>query len=113
MQLREVEAKIATNRQETDFYRRMGFGRDVKDIELAALEDEKKMIESRLAGYERKRERNRARKQPLFSWLLLPVLFILLGIDAITPKRRTARERFLQTRWRPQPRVSLGLSRAR
>lgn len=109
MQLREVETKIAANRQETDFYRRMGFGREVKDIELVGLEDEKRLIEARLAGLTHKRQRTRARKQPLISWLLLPVLFVLLGIDAIAPKRRTPRERFLQTRWRPQPRVSFDM----
>jgi hypothetical protein len=91
----------------------MGFGRDVKDIELAALEDEKKSIEGVLARFEPSRKSKRERRYTLMSWLLLPVLLVMLGIDAIAPKRRTRRERFLQSRWRPQPRVSFDLSRAR
>ena len=111
MELRGIDGKIAAIRHETDFYRRMGFGRDYKDIQMMTLEEERAKTEARLHALEReaRQSRSKKRKQPLFSWFLLPVLFLLMGIDAVAPKRRSPRERFLETRWRPQPRVSFDL----
>ncbi len=109
MELREIDARAAEIRHETDFYRRIGFGRDFKDIQLMALEDERAKAGARLENLERNLRRSRTRKQPLISWLLLPVLLLLLGLDAIAPKRRSPREQFLRSRWRPQPRVSFDL----
>ncbi|MCL5265901.1 MAG: hypothetical protein M1343_12050 [Chloroflexi bacterium] len=111
MQLREIDGKIAAIRQETDFYRRIGFGRDIKDIQLMALEDERAEAEAHLLDLERKLKRSTSRqKQPLVAWLLLPVLFLLMGLDTLSAKRRSPRERVPQAHWRLQPRVSFHTS---
>lgn len=111
VELREIDSKVAAIRHDAEFYRRLGFGRDVKDIQLMALQDERAKLVARLRTLERKSRQSRTRNQPLISWLLLPVLLLLMGMDAVAPKRRSPRERFLETRWRPQPqaRVSFDL----
>lgn len=109
LELRKIDANKAAIRHETDFYRRIGFGRDIKNIQLMALDNKKITTEARLDDLERKLKSNRTRKTTLTGWLLLPVLLVLLAVDALAPKRRSPREQFLETRWRHQPRPSFDL----
>ncbi len=49
LRLRKIDADIAKIRRETNFFRQMGFGRDIKDIQLQALEDERSRRQAELS----------------------------------------------------------------
>lgn len=116
IELRTIDDRIAALRRESDYYRRLGFGRDVKDIQMMALQDERAALLGRMAMLQQRNPRRasaRARQDyPLVSWLLLPLLLVLMATNAIAPRRRSRRDKFLESRrrLRIQPRMSFDLS---
>lgn len=95
MQIRKIEAERAKIRRETHFYQQLGFGRDIKDIQLLALEDEKAKRQAELRELLTKLRLHPNRHNGLRSLVLLPLLFITGiwgGSAARSPKsRRTVR----------------------
>jgi hypothetical protein len=94
LDIREIDAEMEQIRQESQFYRRMGFGRDIKDIQMLALQEKRLEKEAELRALQRKvHARKHERTGPL-SFLLLPVVLVLMLADAVVPKHsRAPRER--------------------
>jgi hypothetical protein len=113
LHLRKIDAKIAANRRETDFFRRMGLGRDWKDIQLNgfnALADERAEVLEYLRSHDRRSTKvAKPRKMPLVSWLMIPVVLPLMAIKAVTSKRPSPRMRVQRAGWQSRPSVSFDL----
>ncbi|MCL5959740.1 MAG: hypothetical protein M1358_10595 [Chloroflexi bacterium] len=94
LEIREIDAEIDRIRQESHFFHRMGFGRDIKDFQILALQEKKLEKEAELDAFRQNlHQRRRERPNPL-SVLLLPVVLLLMAYESLSPKRsRELRER--------------------
>ncbi|MCL5074238.1 MAG: hypothetical protein M1136_01100 [Chloroflexi bacterium] len=97
LKIRQIDSEIANLRRERGVYRQMGFGRDIKDTQILLHEEEKRHCQEQMAHLRRQlllypetkvhdsegvrpdpTESDPRRRRGLSSWLLLPLLFILL-----------------------------------
>lgn len=94
LEIREIDAEIDRIKQESHFFHRMGFGRDIKDFQILALQEKRLEREAELDALRQKlHTRKRERANPM-SILLLPVVLLLMAVEALGPKRsKTVRER--------------------
>lgn len=107
LDIREIDAEMERIKHETHFYRRMGFGRDIKDIQMLALQEKRLEKEAELTALQQKiHARKRERTSPL-SLLLLPVVLLLILLNALAPKRsRVPRERVFSISLRTSAQVA-------
>jgi hypothetical protein len=86
-QLRALDREISFLRHETQSFRQMGFGRDIKDLQLMALEDEREALLrtiTKLQGPTRSsRYSNRKTVGRSMEWAFIPVGMALLAFGAL------------------------------
>ena len=87
VELRRLEAEIASLRREHRFFRRVGFGRDIKDIQLVAMQDQHDYLAGKALEIERRLHPNPVRRGTALAWLLLPVMMALLVAQPLLPRR--------------------------
>ena len=94
--LRRIENEMACIRNESQRFRRMGFGRDIKDIQLMALEEERDSCLKRLAVIQRETARRRPSHFKVADLILIPIALVILGFQALGLKRekQTAQEAY-------------------
>ncbi len=92
--IREIDAEIDRIRQDSNVFHRMGFGQDIKDSQILALQEKRLDMESDLDSlYQKIHSQRRERANP-FSIVLLPVVLLMMVFEALSPKRtRVLRER--------------------
>ena len=98
-ELRRIDGEIAAIREESKRFRTIGFGRDIKDIQLMALREEREFCIRRIAEIEGKIGRGILRGRKVEDLLIIPVALALLGVKALgfagtsvsSRARRTAR----------------------
>ncbi|MBI4320784.1 MAG: hypothetical protein HY675_20015 [Chloroflexi bacterium] len=76
LRLRKIEAEIARIRRESHFYQQIGFGREIKNIALLALEDERARRLSEVAELKKQLRLHNSPRPADNSWLLTPFLFL-------------------------------------
>lgn len=86
-QLRHIETEISSLRNETRRFRHVGFGRDIKDMQLMALEEERDLCLVQIAELERRVGKTRSQKRPLQDWLIVPIALLLIGLQALQAGR--------------------------
>jgi len=85
--LRRLDADVRNQRRERKFFHRVGFGRDMKDIQLLAMEEEREYLANKVCDLERRLQLTpRPRYQPA-AWLLLPLVLAWLLCRPLLPKR--------------------------
>ena len=85
-------------RDESRRFRHVGFGQDIKDIQIMALEEERALCLSHIAVIERRLGRTRQHKRTALDWLVIPVALVLLGVQALYPNRNRGDSRGLRAR---------------
>ena len=111
-QLRHIEAEISSLRNETRRFRHVGFGRDIKDMQLMALEEERDLCLAQIADLERRLGKTRSQKRPLQDWLIVPVALLLIGLQALQAGRDSSgrgRLRRVPSRAKSVPKVKLSV----
>ncbi|MCL4534308.1 MAG: hypothetical protein M1370_04005 [Bacteroidetes bacterium] len=81
---RSVEKEIRRIREESRFYRRLGFGQDIKDIQLLALEDQSRRCQAEARRLMRLLGIKPCPAPSLQSWLLLPAVLLLSFLSGLT-----------------------------
>ncbi len=92
MELRELEVDIQRLRHEQQFYRRMGFGRDLQDMEMQELLDRKRDCELRLRQLQARRQRRGSGSVSPLSWVILSPLLLVMGIQSLFTRRLRSAE---------------------
>lgn len=90
---RALQSEIARVKGETRFFLRMGFGRDIKDIQLHALEEEFQQCLTQITTLAPGARVGSPKKTSTASWLLVPLAFFALALEMMQGKRRVARVR--------------------
>lgn len=92
-QVRQIEAEMTSLRNESRRFRHVGFGQDIKDIQLMALEEERALCLSQMSAIERRLGRTRQSKRTALDWLVIPVALAMLGVQALYPARNRGSSR--------------------
>ncbi len=74
---RTAEREIIRIKEESRSYRRLGFGQDIKDIQLLALQDQRIRSQAEVRRYMRSLGIAAPSSPDLQSWLLLPFALLL------------------------------------
>ena len=90
MMLRELEVDIQRLRHEQQFYRRMGFGPDLQDMEMQELMERKREYERRLRYIQQRARRRGGASVGLLSWVMLSPLLLVMGIQSLLGRRERA-----------------------
>lgn len=93
-EIRDLDAQIEKIRATDRMFRRYGFGSDLHEIQLVALQAQRKDAVDALARVG-ERARMRRASQPgagygIGSWLLVPPALVAMALRAIFPRRRRA-----------------------
>ncbi len=81
MELRDLEVEIEKTRREQQFYKRLGFGRELQDVQMAELTEQRRACAARLQDLER-RTRQRGGVSVL-SLVAFSPLFLLMGLQTV------------------------------
>lgn len=87
-ELREIDAQIEQVRVEDRMFRRCGFGSDLHDIQLVALQARRQDLLDQLAKVGESGRAGRTGQRGIGSWLLLPTAVLAVVFHAIFPRRR-------------------------
>jgi len=87
MMLRELEVDIQRLRHEQRFYRRMGFGPDLQDMEMQELVERKRECEQHLRYIQQRSRRRDGASVGLLSWVILSPLLLLMGVQSLLGRR--------------------------
>ena len=91
--VRDIDLKIAAIHAEQRLFRRYKFGSDFHEIQLNALDAERSDLVRQLGSMQSKGSYPRQQSGGIRSWLLLPIAFGALALQAVQPKRRRSRLR--------------------
>jgi hypothetical protein len=86
MELRTIEVDLQRLRHERRFYRRLGFGPDLQDMELQDLLGRKRDCEQRLRQIQQRVHRG-ASALNLLSWVAMAPLLIAMGLQSLVTRR--------------------------
>lgn len=92
LELRQLEVEIESLRHEQRFYRRMGFGHDLQDMQMAELLEKKRECERQLQHIAQRMERRRASGVSWLSWLMLSPLVLAMGCRSLLDRRLRSSE---------------------
>ncbi|MBX6772153.1 MAG: hypothetical protein IRY83_10545 [Chloroflexi bacterium] len=98
-ELREIDGRIARIRAEDRMFRRYGFGSDLHELQIVALQAQRQELLTHLARLDRA-SRQRSGSVGLGGWLLLPPALIALAVRSLFDRRGRI----------PPPVRSIGLS---
>ncbi len=87
MELRGLNVDIQRLRQEQHFFKRMGFGSDLQDMEMAELLERKRACEERIRHLELRAQRRVAGKASALSSLVVWPLLLVMGIQSLLTGR--------------------------
>lgn len=78
LELRDLEVQIQKLRHEQQFYKRMGFARDIQDMQMVELLDRRRELEARMRHFQlRTRQVSRGQVGVLSWMMLLPMLVVM------------------------------------
>ena len=92
-ELREIDARIEQIRSEDRMFRRCGFGSDLHDIQLVALQAQRQDLLDQLAKVGESGRAGRTSQHGISAWLLLPTALVAMVLHAVFPRRRQASPR--------------------
>ncbi len=87
MELRELEVDIQRLRHEQQFYRRMGFGLDIQEMEMQQLLERKRACEERLRHVQQRGRRSGGSSVGFLSWVILSPLLLVMGLQSLFGRR--------------------------
>jgi hypothetical protein len=88
--VRELDIQIEKIRSEDRLFRRCGFGSDLHNIQIVALQAQRQDLLARLGRTEARDRRSRTRQRGIGSWLLLPPALAAMCVRSVLPRRRQA-----------------------
>ena len=78
LELRDLEVQIQKLRHEQQFYRRMGFARDIQEMQMVEFLARKRELEMHLRHAELRSQKSAQQQVGLLSWvMLLPTLAVI------------------------------------
>ncbi len=87
MELRDLEVEIQRVQHEQRFYRRLGFGQDLQDVQVVELQARKRDCQERLRRLEQRSRRGES-QVAWTSWLVMSPLMVLLGLQSLVGRLR-------------------------
>ena len=92
MDLRDIDRQIKELRREQGFYRHLGFGRELQDMQMVNLTDERRDAAERLGEVQRRMSLDTRAAPAWREWVLLPA-----GLAAVAARSIFARNRGVTT----------------
>ncbi|HVC31897.1 MAG TPA: hypothetical protein VNL16_00135 [Chloroflexota bacterium] len=89
-EVRDLDAQIERIRTDDRMFRRYGFGSDLHDIQLVALQAQRQDLLANLAQAGTNPPTARRDRGRRGSWLLLPPALVALAVRSVFPRRRSA-----------------------
>jgi hypothetical protein len=83
LELRDLEVQIQKLRHEQQFYRRMGFARDIQDMQMVDLVDRRRALETRLRHLEIRNGQSGRQQVGILSWAMLLPMLAVMAVQAL------------------------------
>jgi hypothetical protein len=83
LDLRDLEVQIQKLRHEQRFYRRMGFARDIQDMQMVELVDRRRQLDARLRHLELRSGQNSHRQVGILSWVMLLPMLVVMAVQTM------------------------------
>ncbi|MGH2461723.1 MAG: hypothetical protein ACRDIY_22955 [Chloroflexota bacterium] len=87
-ELREIDTQVEQVRAEDRMFRRCGFGSDLHDIQLVALQARRQDLLDQLAKVGESGHAGRTGQRGAGAWLLLPTAVVAVVFRAAFPRRQ-------------------------
>ncbi len=88
LELRDLEVEIQRIHHEQRFYRRLGFGQDLQEVQVAELTSRKRDCEERLRRVQQRARHSGEPQVGWLSWLIMTPLMVVLGLQSLASRLR-------------------------